>query len=345
MEKPRFGTIELTHRCNFNCLHCYNPLHGDPNKTELSTEEWIGLVGEMAAAGVEMVTLTGGEVFVRRDFDKIYSAFVHSGIKVCLETNASVLSDDVFNLLSEFPPIRFDISIYSFDQSQFQMFVGVKVSYKRVLDNIRRLRLIDSEIRVRCPITKHNFDIIPEIREFARSIDASWGVDEKVWWRQDGARLAHLRCQAKDVEALAATDDAYSELYRRLLLREEQPVHPKSCNWGTEAFYLNPFGEMYFCHVFWETTYPVRDGRFAEAWEVWHKKYRRRENDYCLAKHVCNSGGECPAGKFYFDTSEDMTRSLARRTKSYVDRQGSEFDPGKIGLTHQSLLDLIGDVN
>lgn len=57
----------VTGRCNFRCRHCYMDA---PKGTlgELSHEEAIDLVDQMAECGVLCVDITGGEPFVRPDF-------------------------------------------------------------------------------------------------------------------------------------------------------------------------------------------------------------------------------------------------------------------------------------
>src|SRR4051812_18041582 len=69
---PHSAMVELTWRCNLRCTHCYLP-EGQRRKSareadELSTEELIRVFDEMAALGVLYLTLSGGEVFMRRDF-------------------------------------------------------------------------------------------------------------------------------------------------------------------------------------------------------------------------------------------------------------------------------------
>lgn len=57
----------VTGRCNFRCRHCYMDA---PQETlgELSHEQAVNLIDQMAQCGVQCVDLTGGEPFVRRDF-------------------------------------------------------------------------------------------------------------------------------------------------------------------------------------------------------------------------------------------------------------------------------------
>ena len=57
----------VTGRCNFRCRHCYMDAP-DAMLGELSTEQALDLIDQMADCGVLRVDLTGGEPFVRKDF-------------------------------------------------------------------------------------------------------------------------------------------------------------------------------------------------------------------------------------------------------------------------------------
>ena len=62
---PVTGSVELTYRCNLRCAHCYIPHRS--GRGELSTDEWKGLLDQVAEAGCLYLLVTGGEPFLRRD--------------------------------------------------------------------------------------------------------------------------------------------------------------------------------------------------------------------------------------------------------------------------------------
>ncbi len=62
---PLSVQLDLTYRCNERCVHCYLD-HDDHG--EMTTAEIKHLLDEMADAGVFILTLSGGEIFLRKDF-------------------------------------------------------------------------------------------------------------------------------------------------------------------------------------------------------------------------------------------------------------------------------------
>jgi MoaA/NifB/PqqE/SkfB family radical SAM enzyme len=56
---PLYATLELTWRCNFRCVHCYQ--EGLRKRhDELTTREWKQLMDELVELGCLFLTLTGG---------------------------------------------------------------------------------------------------------------------------------------------------------------------------------------------------------------------------------------------------------------------------------------------
>ena len=58
--------LDLTYRCNERCVHCYLD-HRDHG--EMTTAEIKHLLEDMAHAGVFILTLSGGEIFVRKEIE------------------------------------------------------------------------------------------------------------------------------------------------------------------------------------------------------------------------------------------------------------------------------------
>ena len=65
---PLSVQLDLTYRCNERCVHCYLD-HDDHG--EMTTAEIMGLLDQMADAGVFYLTFSGGEILMRRDFFEI----------------------------------------------------------------------------------------------------------------------------------------------------------------------------------------------------------------------------------------------------------------------------------
>lgn len=87
---PVFVVWELTLRCDQACRHCGSRA-GAARREELSTEEALRVVGELADAGVREVGLIGGEAYLRDDWLEIARAITAHGMRCALVTGGRAL--------------------------------------------------------------------------------------------------------------------------------------------------------------------------------------------------------------------------------------------------------------
>jgi radical SAM protein with 4Fe4S-binding SPASM domain len=83
--RPRIAVWELTLACDQACIHC-GPRAGRARADELTTDECLALVAELADAGVGEVALIGGEAYLRADFILIIRAIRERGMSCILTT-------------------------------------------------------------------------------------------------------------------------------------------------------------------------------------------------------------------------------------------------------------------
>ena len=75
---PFAAGIELTAKCNLNCVHCY--AKPDRVHTDMNTNEFKSIIDTLIDKGAIEIYLTGGEIFMRPDFEEIY---IYVKKKVC----------------------------------------------------------------------------------------------------------------------------------------------------------------------------------------------------------------------------------------------------------------------
>ena len=91
--KPRNCVWELTLACNLRCGHCGSRA-GKVRPKEMSLDECLGVVDQLADMGCELVTLSGGEPTLKKGWDTIASAIHARGIYVNMVTNGAYGSAD-----------------------------------------------------------------------------------------------------------------------------------------------------------------------------------------------------------------------------------------------------------
>ena len=134
---PLSAQLDLTYRCNEQCVHCYLD-HDDHG--EMTTVEIKRLLTEMAEAGVFILTLSGGEIFLRKDFFEILEHARSLTFCVKLKTNAVLIREAQAARLRDLGVESIQISIYSYRHEVHDAITKVKGSLRRSINAIRFLK-------------------------------------------------------------------------------------------------------------------------------------------------------------------------------------------------------------
>lgn len=91
-EPPRVCVWEITLKCDLGCRHCGSRA-GAERPGELTLEEALDTVKQLAALGVREVTLIGGEAYLRDDWVDIASAVTKAGMACTMVTGGYRFDD------------------------------------------------------------------------------------------------------------------------------------------------------------------------------------------------------------------------------------------------------------
>ncbi|MDJ0713529.1 MAG: nif11-class peptide radical SAM maturase 3 [Prochloraceae cyanobacterium] len=86
-----YAVWEITLKCNLACSHCGSRA-GTARNQELSTEEALNVVEQLAEVGITEVTLIGGEAFMRPDWLTIAKAISDAGMRCTMTTGGFGIS-------------------------------------------------------------------------------------------------------------------------------------------------------------------------------------------------------------------------------------------------------------
>ena len=96
--KLRTCVWEITLKCPFRCAYC-GSCGGDAREGELTTEECADVARQLHGMGCRRVSLIGGEVFMRDDWQKIVYELTSRGIKTCIITNGYRMTSQITSVL------------------------------------------------------------------------------------------------------------------------------------------------------------------------------------------------------------------------------------------------------
>ena len=91
---------EITLACCFSCAYCGSQA-GRARANELTTEECLSVAAQLGELGCRRVSLIGGEVFLREDWQEIVRALTGQGIRTAILTNGFLFTPDVLKALRD----------------------------------------------------------------------------------------------------------------------------------------------------------------------------------------------------------------------------------------------------
>jgi MoaA/NifB/PqqE/SkfB family radical SAM enzyme len=150
-----FVSLEVTGRCNLTCAHCYAESGPGGSHGTMAKMDWMRVLDEAAAVGVERVQLIGGEPMLHPDLAALVGHSRALGMEVEVYTNLAYrMSETNWELLAQ-PGVRLATSYYSADAGEHDAITGRRGSHRRTRANI------EAALERRIPLRAGVIDIEP----------------------------------------------------------------------------------------------------------------------------------------------------------------------------------------
>lgn len=316
--------LDLTYRCNERCVHCYLD-HDDHG--EMTTAEIKNLLDQMAAAGVFILTLSGGEIFLRKDFFEILE-YARRDLTFCvkLKTNAMLIREHEAARIRELGVESIQISIYSHRAEVHDAITLVPGSLKRSLDAVRFLKSKGLRVVIANVLMAQNMQDYPGVRALAAELGVESTLDPTITPMMDGDR---------SILSLGVDQNAMRQVFRDASLvgdteefcaipapADENALQALPCSAGHTTCYVSPYGDVFPCVQFPLPTGNVRKQKFIDIWqhsdemnEV--RAIRLKDLTTCTSCTHVSSCSRCPGlafmeGNMRGPSSQDCERSFAR---------------------------------
>lgn len=163
--RPKVCVWEITFRCNFRCIHCASEAGGGKTRAdELSTDEALNLCVQLAELGCERVTLSGGEPFLRDDWDTIAARLTELGMRVFIISNAYHFNQQVAQRVKAANVERVAFSFDGLEHIHNEIRQNEK-SYQRVINGYEILAENNIRANAITQVNKLNLDELDAMQE------------------------------------------------------------------------------------------------------------------------------------------------------------------------------------
>jgi MoaA/NifB/PqqE/SkfB family radical SAM enzyme len=266
---PLSVLFEVTHRCNLGCEHCYlteGPVgRPRPTRQELSLEEIRRILDELAEAGTFFLTLSGGEVFMRRDFLDVVAHARSCGLSVTVFTTGTLLTPETATALADLHPLSVEVSIYSGRPEIHDRVTRIPGSHARSLRALRLLKERGVVILIKSPLMNLNSEEYHGIVGLAEELGAGCGFDPLLIPRRDGD-MAPVKLSL-DREQMRAffSDPVLAREFFQPVKCLPQPGE-EICGTGRRTCLISPYGDLFPCGVHPIPAGNLREKSFHEIW-------------------------------------------------------------------------------
>ena len=313
--------LELTERCNNDCIHCCINLPEDDvqaRSRELSTSRIIAILKEAAALGALSVCFTGGEPLLRDDFTDLYLGARRLGLKVMLLTNARLITPDLARLFARIPPLeKIEVTVYGMRRESYEAVSRVGGSFEQFRRGVGLLLNNKVPFVVKGAVLPPNRKEMEEFETWATTIPAmhtpptpTYAMFFDLRGRRDSPfknrLIRSLRVSPEDGVILARRQGrAYLQEMRQICGKFMGPPGDLlfSCGAGHGAC-VDAYGKLQPCLLLRhpEMVYDLHKGSLKEALTHFFPRLRKETRaanpDYlarctrCFLKGLCE---QCPA--------------------------------------------------
>lgn len=269
--RPVTVTFQVTDRCNYDCVHCYQD-HADDN--ELSFDEIDDILVQLADAGVLFLTLMGGEFFMRSDADRILARAHELGFALKLLTTGHHVHDRRADFLATLKPLQVDMSLYAATPHIHEGITQQTGSWERTYSAARRLIERGIPVLLKAPVMESNAADLAELAELARDLGAQTSFDAKLTGKEDTDQTpVALRMKHDTLTEFYCGDGNGMASFLRTTYADFDPatsdLRPLShtpCRAGQQAVSINPRGDVWPCNALPVACGNLREQRFEEIW-------------------------------------------------------------------------------
>jgi radical SAM protein with 4Fe4S-binding SPASM domain len=339
---PILGNIDLTYRCNNDCLHCWLRIPPDSSdkQKELTLDEIRQVVDEARKMGTRRWSISGGEPMLRPDFSEFFDYITQKSISYSINTNGTFITPKIAKLMKRKGTKM--VVLYGATAEVHDHITRNPGSFEAAMQGFAYLREAGAGFIVQLVPMKDNYHQYHDMIELAESLSphcrvgAAWLYLSASGDHGKNAEIKSQRLPPNVVVELDKPDLSYEEWSGNT---GEHKYEHRGCDEGLFApcaaskpeFHVDPYGSMTFCSFIKDPAlrYDLRKGNFTECWNDFlpSLKYKARaEKEYfenCGSCELRSDCRWCPVYGFLehrsYSAKVDYLCAVAKENRKYKD--------------------------
>ncbi len=171
---PKWIAWEITRRCNLKCVHCRSSsemeISGHP---DFPIGEAHRILDDIAGYASPVVVLSGGEPLIRKDVFDIARYGSDKGLRMCLATNGTLVTDEVCQKIKAAGIRIVSMSLDGSTAAVHDNFRNEKGAFDGTLNAARLFKKNGIEFIINSSFTGRNQEDIPQVYRLAKELGAT----------------------------------------------------------------------------------------------------------------------------------------------------------------------------
>lgn len=165
---------EITRRCNLKCVHCRSSSELEVNgHPDFSTLEGFRILDDISSFASPVVVLSGGEPLLRPDWHEFASYGTQKGLRMCLATNGTLVTEDVCKQIKDTGIKIVSLSLDGSTASVHDNFRQQPGAFDAVMRAATLFKRHDIGFLVNSSFTKRNQQEIAKVYHLAKELGAT----------------------------------------------------------------------------------------------------------------------------------------------------------------------------
>ena len=259
--------LDVTYRCNERCVHCYLD-HDDHG--EMTTAEIKDVLDQLAEAGTLFLTLSGGEVLMRRDFFEILEYARQLSFNIRIKTNGVMIRKSEARRMRDLGVEQVQISIYSRRPEVHDAITKLPGSLKRSIAAIAFLKSQGLKVAIASVLMTVNMGEHAGVQALAQELGVVYTLDPTITPKIDGdTSILNLRIPGAELNAVFHNENLVGNVEEFCApppTPDEDIMEGYPCSAGHTAGYISPYGDVFPCVQFPLPSGNVRRQKFIDIW-------------------------------------------------------------------------------
>lgn len=324
---PISGTFELTPMCNFSCKMCYirkNQKDINASGGLKTAEQWLNWAEQAKKEGMLYLLLTGGEPLIYPEFWELYKELTQMGFVISINSNGSMITEEVAARFAEMPPRKINITLYGASNTTYKQLCGVEDGLDRVINAAQFLQQYKVKYKYNCSLTPYNKHELKDVFMLAKSQKVPIEIATYMFppvrrnteLKDYEMRLTPEEAGYYSVESMSLqlSKEQFLAYARHKIMYETPPVLDEinessrkkkamGCRAGRCSFWLDWQGNLSSCGMINMPRYSLENQSFDQAWK---QVVKETDKITCMSGcsgcknqkicHACISTAYCETG-------------------------------------------------